>query len=35
MLEFYPVYPVNDQLNQTDYYWFEKGFSNVEIRNVL
>ncbi len=35
MLEFYPVYPVNDQLNQTDFYWFEKGFSNVEIRNVL
>jgi PKHD-type hydroxylase len=35
MLEFYPVYPVNDELNQTDFYWFEKGFSNIEIRNVL
>lgn len=35
MLEFYPVYPINEKLNQTDYYWFEKGFSNVEIRNVL
>jgi|688.fasta_scaffold452724_2 PKHD-type hydroxylase len=35
MLEFYPVFPQNNQLNQIDYYWFEKGFSNVEIRNVL
>jgi PKHD-type hydroxylase len=35
MLELYPVFPLNSQLNQVDYYWFEKGFSNVEIRNVL
>ena len=35
MLEFYPIFPQNPNLNQTDYYWFEKGFSNVEIRNVL
>jgi PKHD-type hydroxylase len=35
MLQFYPTFPLNDELNQTDYYWFEKGFSNVEIRNVL
>lgn len=35
MLEFYPVFPINPKIDQTDYYWFEKGFSNVEIRNVL
>jgi PKHD-type hydroxylase len=35
MLELYPVFPQNPQINQIDYYWFEKGFSNVEIRNVL
>lgn len=35
MLELYPVFPINTNLNQTDYYWFDKGFSNVEIRNVL
>ena len=35
MLEFYPTFPQNPNLNQTDYYWFKKGFSNVEIRNVL
>lgn len=35
MLELYPVFPLNPNLNQVDYYWFEKGFSNVEIRNVL
>lgn len=35
MLEFYPIFPQNPTLNQIDYYWFEKGFSNVEIRNVL
>jgi PKHD-type hydroxylase len=35
MLQFYPTFPLNEQINQTDYYWFEKGFSNVEIRNVL
>lgn len=35
MLQFYPTFPLNENINQTDYYWFEKGFSNVEIRNVL
>jgi PKHD-type hydroxylase len=35
MLELYPTFPINTQLNQVDYYWFDKGFSNVEIRNVL
>jgi PKHD-type hydroxylase len=35
MLELYPTFPINRELNQVDYYWFEKGFSNVEIRNVL
>lgn len=35
MLELYPVFPINPELNQIDYYWFDKGFSNVEIRNVL
>jgi PKHD-type hydroxylase len=35
MLELYPVFPINKELNQVDYYWFNKGFSNVEIRNVL
>jgi PKHD-type hydroxylase len=35
MLELYPVFPTNKEINQVDYYWFEKGFSNVEIRNVL
>jgi PKHD-type hydroxylase len=35
MLEFYPNFPQNPNLIQTDYYWFDKGFSNVEIRNVL
>jgi PKHD-type hydroxylase len=35
MLQFYPTFPLNEQINQTDYYWFDKGFSNVEIRNIL
>jgi len=35
MLELYPVFPQNPEINQIDYYWFDKGFSNVEIRNVL
>lgn len=35
MLHFYPTFPLNENINQTDYYWFDKGFSNVEIRNVL
>jgi PKHD-type hydroxylase len=35
MLELYPTFPINTQINQVDYYWFNKGFSNVEIRNVL
>jgi PKHD-type hydroxylase len=35
MLESYPVFPLNPQLNQIDYYWFEKGFSNIDIYKVL
>ena len=35
MLEFYPHFPINENINQTDFYYFNSGFSNVEIRNVL
>ena len=35
MLELHPTFPQNTELNQVDYYWFEKGFSNIEINNAL
>ena len=35
MLEFYPQFPSNENINQTDFYYFKSGFSNVEIRNIL
>lgn len=35
MLEFYPHFPINENINQTDFYYFNSGFSNVEIRNIL
>jgi len=35
MLEFYPCFPVNDQLNQTNYYLFNKGFDDVQVKYIL
>lgn len=35
MLSFYPTFPVNTAINQTDYYFFKNHFSSQEIELIL
>jgi PKHD-type hydroxylase len=35
MLSFYPTFPVNTTINQTDYYFFKNHFSSQEIELIL
>lgn len=35
MLEFYPCFPINEQIDQTDYYMFRNGFDNAQIESIL
>jgi len=30
-----PVFPTNPEINQTNYYWFEQGFSNEEVNKII
>lgn len=30
-----PVFPYNETINQTNYYWFANGFSNIEVDNII
>ena len=34
-MELKPVFPFNPSINQTNYYWFENGFSNEEIDLIV
>jgi PKHD-type hydroxylase len=31
MLNFYPTFPVNSEINQTDFYWYKNQFTSEEI----
>lgn len=35
MLEFYPCFPINEQLDQTDFYTFKNGFDETQIESIL
>lgn len=30
-----PIFPIKEDINQTNYYWFEKGFSSVEVDTIV
>lgn len=29
-----PIFPYNSSIDQTNYYWFENGFTNFEVSNI-
>lgn len=35
MLEFYPCFPINEQIDQTDYYMFKNGFDKAQIESII
>ncbi|MFN9960206.1 MAG: hypothetical protein ACK55I_44555, partial [bacterium] len=30
-----PIFPPKEGINQTNYYWFEKGFSTQEVETIV
>ena len=34
-MELRPIFPIKEGINQTNYYWFEKGFSSVEVDTIV
>ena len=30
-----PIFPVKEDINQTNYYWFENGFTTQEIDTIV
>ena len=30
-----PIFPYEEGINQTNYYWFEKGFSSSEVDSIV
>jgi PKHD-type hydroxylase len=35
MLQFYPCFPINEQIDQTDYYKFSDGFDKPQVDSIL
>ena len=34
-MELRPIFPRKENINQTNYYWFEKGFSSDEVDKII
>ena len=34
-MELKPIFPAKEGINQTNYYWFEKGFSSEEVDKIV
>ncbi len=30
-----PIFPTKTNINQTNYYWFEKGFTDLEVSKII
>ena len=30
-----PIFPIKEDINQTNYYWFENGFTTQEIDTIV
>ena len=34
-MELKPIFPYDNQINQTNYYWFKDGFSTDEVDKII
>jgi hypothetical protein len=34
-MELKPIFPLNREINQTNYYWFENGFTSDEVDKIV